>query len=667
MNGIQIDRLKFKNYRQYGTAEICFKQDENADTHLFAFIAQNGTGKTTILKAITWCLYGKEASGLSSNRSVSKGLPLVNTTTLALADTEEKVPVSVAFRFINDNGDVIEFTRETSFLRHQNGVISQGPTKFIGACTPSDGNNTVTLYDEQADIRVKQYFDPAIYNFYFFDGEKLAGLFETNLKDSIYNIAQVNMLENTIKHTNSRKKDLTKKLGTELPDINEIQNSIDENTTFIRATKNRKGRLEEQITELTDLYDKYDNALRNYKPVQQLQVTRTKLLNEQKEIEAEYTSIKNSQITFIQKYLTLLNMYPRIKKVYDYISSKENTGCLPPTIDRTQIINLLNQQDKNCPLCGMHLDEKAVERLKNLLKQYAISSATSNFLSMMIGPLESAIADVKEYQNRKSQSHDSFRKIDKRKRENEKELALIEKDIMQYGGESGISEINDLNEKYINTRNKLINLKGEVNGYERAIDQAEKEKYDLNQKLLECQKKVIGLENVKKQLRVFSVLSKSFTYVRDAIVNETKVEMQSLTWKAFSSMTWKKNTFGKISIDDKYNVILYDKRNQVMNRDASGAEAMALAYAFTLSVHQVSGKNCPLVIDSPLGRVSDEAREKMAAALLQVAKEKQIIMLFTPDEYSDAVKKLYEKHATVKQLKLSSDESIVEGVKPYGR
>lgn len=174
-------------------------------------------------------------------------------------------------------------------------------------------------------------------------------------------------------------------------------------------------------------------------------------------------------------------------------------------------------------------------------------------------------------------------------------------------------------------------------------------------------------KEAREKFRVLSKLGKAFEKVRDEIVDETKEEMQKLTWKTFSSMIWKKNTFGKIDIDDNYSVTLYNVYGQPMNADASATEAMALAYAFTLSVHQVSGQNSPLVIDSPLGRVSDENREKMAAALLNVAKEKQIIMLFTPDEYSAPVKKMYENHGTVRQLKLSAGENFLEEVKPYGR
>ena len=128
------------------------------------------------------------------------------------------------------------------------------------------------------------------------------------------------------------------------------------------------------------------------------------------------------------------------------------------------------------------------------------------------------------------------------------------------------------------------------------------------------------------------------------------------------SMIWKRNTFGKIIIGDSYDISVYNKEGALMTGSLSATEQMALAYAFTLAIHQASGKNCPLVIDSPLGRVSDDNRENMAKALLEVSKEKQIIMLFTPDEYSDSVKNKYESIANMRELKLSADKKYVEGI-----
>ncbi len=99
-----------------------------------------------------------------------------------------------------------------------------------------------------------------------------------------------------------------------------------------------------------------------------------------------------------------------------------------------------------------------------------------------------------------------------------------------------------------------------------------------------------------------------------------------------------------------------------MTGSLSATEQMALAYAFTLAIHEASGKNCPIVIDSPLGRVSDDNRENMAQSLLDISKEKQIIMLFTPDEFSQNVRDLYQGVASIRTLNLSSDEQFIEGI-----
>ena len=147
-----------------------------------------------------------------------------------------------------------------------------------------------------------------------------------------------------------------------------------------------------------------------------------------------------------------------------------------------------------------------------------------------------------------------------------------------------------------------------------------------------------------------------------AVMDEMKAEIEKTTWDIFDSMIWKKQTFGRIEIDNSYDIVVYNTDGIEMTGSLSATEQMALAYAFTLAIHRASGKNCPLVIDSPLGRVSDDNRENMARALLEVSRDKQIIMLFTPDEYSAAVRQMYDVSAEVRELALSEDESFVEGI-----
>lgn len=145
-------------------------------------------------------------------------------------------------------------------------------------------------------------------------------------------------------------------------------------------------------------------------------------------------------------------------------------------------------------------------------------------------------------------------------------------------------------------------------------------------------------------------------------MHEMKKEIEKTTWDIFDAMIWKTQTFSKIEIDDSYNIAVYNTDGIEMTGSLSATEQMALAYAFTLAIHNTSGKNCPLVIDSPLGRVSDDNRENMAKALQEISNDKQIIMLFTPDEYSESVRAMYDGVAEVRTLSLSKDESYVEGI-----
>jgi len=70
----------------------------------------------------------------------------------------------------------------------------------------------------------------------------------------------------------------------------------------------------------------------------------------------------------------------------------------------------------------------------------------------------------------------------------------------------------------------------------------------------------------------------------------------------------------------------------------SAAERELLALSFTLALHRISGFESPILIDTPVARVSDEHRTNFADIFLDVSKNKQIILMFTPAEFSDDIR-----------------------------
>lgn len=230
---------------------------------------------------------------------------------------------------------------------------------------------------------------------------------------------------------------------------------------------------------------------------------------------------------------------------------------------------------------------------------------------------------------------------------------------MSNNGSLNVRELEDERERQ---RTIIIDCGKQILIQESLIKTEEAKVKELTERISDAIQKGKINAAAKREADISVKLQKDFETVKEKIVGRMKDEVAASTWKYFNDMIWKKNTFGKIAIDDEYAVSVYNRHGVEMTESLSATEKMALAYAFTLAVHEASGKNCPLLIDSPLGRVSDENREKMAESLLAVSKEKQIIMLFTPDEYSKDVVAVYDGKVNQRQLKLSGDETRVEGL-----
>lgn len=662
---IIIEKVEFENYRQYGTGSLSFVCKDKSK--LSVIIAKNGTGKTTLLNSITWCLYEKEQQLLNEKSALS----VVSTASLEEADEGDIVPVSVALT-IKDGNQIIEFKRAQSFKKNKD---SSGKSIGIPSASTFTVSTTVngmfenTLIDTgiDAEIKVKKYFDPAIYDFYFFDGEQLSGFFSPektiHIKSSIYNIAQVTLLETAYNHVEKMRSEKIRAMGKNNPDIadliesqTEIINQRDLAQQTIETSKQSKDKAEAKLEQI-------DEILRGYEPVKKLQIERNTLESDLKKYDNDKKILANDRAEFIRKYYILLKLYPRIKESLNIIKRKEEAGDLPPMLDRNQIKLVLENLDQPCPLCdNPHIGETGRQHLENLLKQISVSSKTSNYLKEIKSSLESYIDEVMEYKAKKNAIVQREIDIEEQIKVTEDRLKVINSSLANFTNSDGKVNVTEAEKQRSQLREQVSSADKAIGTSEANIKSYDQQITNLQKQIDDAQKKLGIKSSLKQQIAVLVKIGDYFRNIRNDITTNMRKEIQTTTWNIFDSMIWKRNAFGKIVIGEKYEVSVYNKEGSIMTGSLSATEQMALAYAFTLAIHKASGKNCPLVIDSPLGRVSDENRENMAKALLDISKDKQIIMLFTPDEYSEAVKGMYDNIADVRELKLTEDEKYVEGI-----
>lgn len=661
---IIIDKIAFENYRQYGTGALHFNSSKNE--LLSVLVAKNGTGKTTLLNAITWCLYDKELHLADAK----KALPLINSASAKQVSPGEIVPVTVTITILDDN-TIIEFNRTVGFKVSTDSAgkvrVLAGHSTFTASLTPAgDFSNTTVKTGVDAEVIVKQYFDEAIFKFYFFDGEKLRDFFTANqansIQQSIFNISQVTLLDNACSRLQKMHNERIKRLEKDAPDIAALNAEREKQEKRLNTATETLSDSRELVTDLTHQREDLDEILRGYAPVKKLQKERQELEAQLTRIYTEEDEYRGKRATFIRQYMVLLTLYPRIKRALTLINEKEADGDLPPAIDKDQIRRLLDHLDEPCPLCNNPVGESCRQHLEAMLQKISVSSNTSNYLKEIKGPLESYMEQVQQFKAKLDELRQTEMDISARKTVASGRLQEITSTLANFESES--DQIN-----VAKTEEKRASIISRINAANQTIGAAKTTITACNERLAEIEadltaalQKMSEHDDIRKQITVIDMLHTNFKRIKNSIMEEMKREIETITWNFFDSMIWKRNTFGSISISEEYDIAVYNKDHVEMTGSLSATEQMALAYAFTLAIHKASGKNCPLVIDSPLGRVSDDNRENMARALRDVSRNKQIIMLFTPDEYSESVKQIYEDVAEIRTLNLSDDENYIEGI-----
>ena len=154
------------------------------------------------------------------------------------------------------------------------------------------------------------------------------------------------------------------------------------------------------------------------------------------------------------------------------------------------------------------------------------------------------------------------------------------------------------------------------------------------------------------------------TETKNEIVNDVKRRMEERTMEIFNQLIWKKDTYGHIELNDNFQLRLFHKKTgKSCLASLSASEKELLALAFTIALHQISGYDNLLFIDTPVGRVSDENRRNFASVLLDISRTKEIILAFTPSEYFGEISDVLRSGVVASYSTLRTTDSEDETIK----
>jgi len=647
---MRIERIALTNYRQFRHAQVAFPRTEKGDLHLV--IGTNGTGKTNLLNAINWCLYGEEPH-LSKD---SAGLPLVNLSTAGVTRVGQDEHVCVEVWAQTEEGELIRFLRKAVYRKNDDGEMSSHGSDFIVYYT-DDRGNMKTAAGEEASAWVERFVPKGIREFFFFDGERLDNYFREatgqNIRHAIFEISQIDLLENRVERKlREILDDFRKEAGKAGPRIEEARDKLEKAQEQLSDYDRQIEQCQEQIKIAKAKVAEYSEKLRGMPDVQALEDERRRLECRLKETSDLLRAKEEEKKNLLLESGTILMTWPAVQLSEQIVGEKRRDQEMPPPVDRAFLEEVI--RTGTCAVCGTPLDKASRDRVQCALEQVRLSSEAAQRLLR----LEVALYQFKEMAaSFEGRARGLAREIEAYKgtlAQLTERKSQIDSLLAGYDQER-IREWHKERAKFEKVLDDSTQLLGQLQLIRQVVQsQVDSAREELDREI----KKEAGLVGLRKKIAFCERALKVAASTRQAIMNEAREKIEEETRRQFLRLVWKKETFEDLRINTDYSITLMHAMGYECLGTISAGERELLALAFTLALHRASGFDSPVFIDTPVARISDANRENFARVLGEVGGEKQIVLLVTPAEFSaEMSNSLDAKAGSRYRLVLSSDET----------
>ena len=635
---MKIDFIKLENYRQYKDEKIEFPLLENQN--LMVIQGVNGAGKTNLLNAITWCLYGKE----KHLEEKYEGFPLVNKITLNELEPGKKCNVGVLIQMKDEEGKKIIIGRSLKFQKLKDGEMITARDPLSSSSDGATFRMIQQIKRDMVDVKDPEYvlnrlIPESIEEYFFFDGEKLNDYFRATsgekIREAVFKISQLGLLENAIEHLENKKKDFVGRAGKLDSKAEEIREALNESEKLLKEYKKELNSLKERKEEAQKKEDEYSEKLRtsSIPNVRELEKERIEIEEELGKSEERIEELEKEKFDYLIKIAPSIFAYDPITKTKEMIGRGKEAGDIPPDYKKNFLEKLLREGE--C-ICGTDIskENECRKNIEKLLRECDDISNISGELTEGYANLRSIIDDLKDFRKKQISYGKRIKELEEDRKRKSERLKKISEKIRGIDFEQ-IKRWEYKLTEYKEIKNNLVEQIAERKYY---IEQEEKKIDKLNRLFDEELRKE---ERHKKLRKVLAFCDKSLyalKKIKNEIMEDVRKEIEEKTKSQFLDLIWKKETYKDVRIDEKYHISVVDRYGMEGIGTLSAGERQALALSFIAALNSVSGFNVPIIIDTPLGRMSKEPKKNIASNLPNYFKGKQVTLLVTEEEYTPEVR-----------------------------
>jgi DNA sulfur modification protein DndD len=634
---MRIRSLNFENFRQHRDLSLTL---DSSDSDFVVIHGENGEGKTNLLNGILWCFYGNEGD---SKDPGNKDNSLVSRAAQDELGEGQSISVRVSVGLEFSEGMTARVERTQIFQVGAKSSKPMGKSELsIVTATHSAAADAATVsnpeiwLDERFPERLRQYF--------LFDGEKLDSFFSTagsvqTVEDAVLQITQVDVLTRMIERLEIVRAGYESEAGAKSSDtdIQAIQQILETLTVEESVIVEEIAELEKQAVEFAAEYQSIERDIE--KLLEQTEDRRkyetalaTAALQEENLSDLK---LQHAIWAATQGYLNMLS--GAVEKSVAFVARKRKAGEIPASIKPTAISELLMLE--KC-ICGSALGADSSERksLENLLaRNKEIDEAGETILAFETSlqgaqalakrlPADNAnfSARIEELQSKVSESQDLVEQLKKKvsKLENGEER-LQSLRTVQAAKDANADKLND---RRLNQSQKRTQIDEKRREFEKALS------------------KDSSLKEISRQIHFVDELLHLARQIFEELSDEVREEAERVLDEEFKRMIGKSDYIASVAINEGFKVQVFDNRGFEILGTLSAGENACLAFAFALALNKISGFEMPMVIDTPLGRMSPNVQTDVARALarntknLKGAPPQQVILLMTGTEYNDEVR-----------------------------
>lgn len=636
-----LERLVIENFRQFkGRQEIVFS--DLRDRNVTIVHAENGFGKTTLLKALVWVMYGKD--GLKDD--FEKPDSILHEGLAYRAKDPNAVAATVELTFKHDNDRYI-LTRQLSLAQQR---LDAGKTSLTLEVM-KDGQ---TFSLDRPQQRIQAIVPDGISGFLFFNGERINYLAEernsAQVTEAIHQMLGLKLLRTTIddlRHQNVRGKLRSEQKESTSEEKRELIERLAGLEAEATELAGKRTQTVDNLSAIASELETVDAKLAANQKAHELQNKRIRLTKERDELIGRRDEIARRLGKLVAEDGYTLFTSGLIKRGQEIVARLRSEGKIPARVLNTFLQELI---DSGTCICKRHLSEgtperEAVESLLTIAGDQDFNNAVGA-LDHAIGLIEGLIGTTQtQLQQINTERLELLRDIRDRDEE-------IEEIHQQLGGKDD-EEVQQLEEKRKSLQlerdaqnSALGRIDGQIEATKEAIAMLEnqiRQIADKEEAAAKAQRRVDAVEDCAEILE--NILKAETEDLRPLLNDEIDSHFRKIMAKDY----WAELT-ENYTLRIRKRVAGSDGDETEIDAALSTGERTVTSLVFIASLvalakrrseiptilRDLAGSAYPVAIDSPFGSLSI-FRDGVARNIPELAP--QVMLLVSPEQYNGQVER----------------------------